>query len=196
MRKAISRIGWMMAGFASANLAVFFAMFRSPKRKWEKESYDCAVVCGYFANGDGTPSEMLKSRVDKAVELWKQKKVKYMILSGGAVHNEYVEAEVMEQYALELGVPEEYILKEKQAVSTYHNLQYSAKIMDNFGFKDCVVVTNGWHLRKADHYARRAGMKYVMGEASNPKEVDWLRGVLLCVQTNFQMYLNMWKGYY
>ena len=107
MRKAISRIGWMMAGFASANLAVFFAMFRSPKRKWEKESYDCAVVCGYFANEDGTPSEMMKSRVDKAAALWKQKKVGYLILSGGAVHNKYVEAEIMKKYAMEQGVPEE-----------------------------------------------------------------------------------------
>lgn len=196
MRKAISRIGWMMAGFASANLAVFFAMFRSPKRKWEKESYDCAVVCGYFANEDGTPSEMMKSRVDKAAALWKQKKVGYLILSGGAVHNKYVEAEIMKKYAMEQGVPEEYILKEKQAVSTYHNLQYSAKIMDNFGFKDCVVVTNGWHLRKADHYARRARVEYVMAEALNPKGMGWFRCFLMNIQTNFCMYLNMWKGYY
>ena len=196
MRKSISRIGWMMAGFASANLTVFFAMFRNPKKKWDKKSYDCAVVCGYFANEDGTPSEMMKSRVDKAVALWKQKKVGYLILSGGAVSNKYVEAEVMRQYAIEQGVPDEYILKEKQAVSTYHNLQYAAKIMSDLGFKDCIVVTNGWHLRKADHYARRAGVKYVMSEAPNPEGMAWIQGFLLSVRTNLHMYLNMWKGYY
>ena len=186
----------MTLGFAAANGLVFLTMFRTPKKRWDQDVYDCAVVCGCQADEDGQPSNMLKSRVEKAVELWKEKKVKYLIMSGAAVHNEYVEAEIMKRYAMELGVPSEYVLEEKQAVSTYHNLQYAACMMEHCGFQDCVVVTNGWHLRKADHYARRAGVSYVMAAADRPEGMTRVKAMLLHITVNLHMYWNMWKGYY
>lgn len=122
MKEIIARVKWMMAGFLGANIFLFCVMFRSPKKRWEQDTYDCVVVCGCTVGEDGRPSAILRSRVDKAVELWKDKKIRYVIMSGAAVHNPYVEAEVMKRYAMECGVPEAYILEEKQAVSTYHNL--------------------------------------------------------------------------
>ena len=196
MKNAADKIGWMTAGFLLANGLVFCAMFRAPKKHWDQEQYDCAVVCGCRVNDDGTPSDMLKSRVERAAELFKEGKVRYLILSGAAVHNEQIEARAMEQYARKLGVPTEYIIKEEQAVSTYHNLLYSCKMMKDYGFKDCVVVTSSWHLRKADHYARQQGIPYVMAEAGSPKGQGRCKTVWLHVKTNVHMYLNMWRGYY
>lgn len=184
------------AAFVFANLVVYSLMFRRPKKHWEQDSYDCAVVCGCRADEEGRPTEILKSRVEKAVDLWRNQKVRYLLLSGGAVHNAHVEAEVMKAYAMELGVPEAYIVEEKQAVSTYHNLKYAAEIMKSCGFADCVVVTSGWHLRKADHYARRAGLRYVMVPADEPKNRKKPELVRLYIETAFHMYVNMWKGLY
>lgn len=65
----------------------------------------CAIVCGYPADEEGKTTALMKARVEKAVELWKDKRVKYLILSGGAVRNPFVEAEVMKAYAVSLGVP-------------------------------------------------------------------------------------------
>ena len=169
MKNRAYRLLWITLGFAAANLALFCLMFRKPKKRWEQDAYDCAVVCGCQVGADGTPSKRLAARVEKAVELWKDKKVKYLIMSGAAVYNAFAEAPAMKRYAVELGVPEEYILEEKQAVSTYHNLLYASQMMEHCGFKDCVVVTNGWHLRKADHYARKAGVKYVMAASKRPE---------------------------
>ena len=140
MKNRAYRLLWITSGFAAANLALFGLMFRKPKKRWEQDAYDCAVVCGCQVGADGTPSKRLAARVEKAVELWKDKKVKYLIMSGAAVSNTFVEASVMKRYAMELGVPEEYILEEKQAVSTYHNLLYASQMMEHCGFKDCVVV--------------------------------------------------------
>lgn len=196
MKKKTNVPGWIAAECMLVNIFLFCMMFRAPKKRWEQEYYDCVVVCGYCAEEDGEPSDMMKSRVDKAIELWKEKKVRYLIMSGGAVHNQYVEAEVMKKYAVGQGVSETCVFEEKQAVSTYHNLQYAARMMKNCGWKDCVVVTNGWHLRKADHYARRAGLSYVMAAADNPPGLGHMRSLWLNLQTNCHMYLNMWKGYY
>ena len=190
------KLKWMAAGFLAAHLFLFCVMFRAPKKRWEQDSYDCAIVCGCRVKEDGTPSDTLKARVYKAVELWKDKKVKYLIMSGAAVHGEFVEAEAMKRYAMELGVPGEYVLEEKQAVSTYHNLQYSCQMMRNCNFRDCVVVTSGWHLRKADHYTRQKGVPYVMAAAENPGKQKALEILWLYVRTNVHMYLNMWRGYY
>ena len=185
MKNRAYRLLWITSGFAAANLALFGLMFRKPKKRWEQDAYDCAVVCGCQV-----------ARVEKAVELWKDKKVKYLIMSGAAVSNTFVEASVMKRYAMELGVPEEYILEEKQAVSTYHNLLYASQMMEHCGFKDCVVVTNGWHLRKADHYARKAGVKYVMAASKRPEGDGLLTTIGLYLKTDIHMYVNMWKGYY
>ncbi len=196
MKRIMKNVSWMSVGLLFANVLLFCVMFRRPKVRWDQDCYDCAIVCGCRVNDDGQPSEALKARVEKAVELWKERRVRYLIVSGAAVHNDYVEAEAMKCYAMESGVPDEYILKEKQAVSTYHNLRYSGRIMRNCNFQSCVVVTSGWHLRKADHYARKNVERYVMAAAKRPPNETAGRTLWLYIRTNLHMYLNMWRGYY
>ncbi len=57
-------------------------------------------------------------------------------------------------------------------------------------------MTSGWHLRKADHYARRAGLAYVMVRAKEPEGQSLKETLSLYWETNLHMYLNLWKGYY
>lgn len=196
MKNILKKTGWMATGFVGANILLFCIVFRKPKVRWEQDKYDCAVVCGCRVEDDGQPSEILKTRVEKAVELWKERKIQYLIMSGAAVYNDYVEAEAMRRYAIELGVPKEYILEEKRAVSTYHNLLYSGEMMRNCGFGNCVVVTSGWHLRKADHYARQNVNRYVMAAAARPYKEKAYKTAWLYITTNLHMYMNMWRGYY
>lgn len=196
MKNILEKAGWVSVGFAGANVLLFHVMFRRPKVRWEQERYDCAVVCGCRVENDGQPSATLKTRVEKAVRLWKEGKVRYLIMSGAGVYNDYVEAEAMKRYAEELGVSREYIIEERQAVSTYHNLLFSGRLMQEYGFQDCVVVTSGWHLRKADHYARQNVKHYVMAAADKPAKEKIYRTIWLYVWTNLHMYINMWRGYY
>lgn len=185
-----------VGAFLGGNLAIFCLMFPKPRRRWEQDAYDCAVVCGYHAREDGRPTRIMKSRVEKAAELWRSRRVGYLVMSGGAVSNGWTEAEVMKRYAVKLGVPEQYIVEEKRADCTFRNLRYAAEIMKNCGFADCAVVTSGWHLRKADHYARRAGLHYVMVRAEEPEGQSLRKTARLYWTTNLHMYRNMWKGYY
>ena len=39
---------------------------------------DCAIVCGYPANEDGTISNILESRIRKAIELYHKKEIRYI----------------------------------------------------------------------------------------------------------------------
>ena len=182
------------AFFLFFHWTVFSLVFRWPVTKWKKSEYDCAVVCGYPADRDGKPSKIMRTRVEKAAELWKDGKVKKLLFSGGAVFNSFKEAEVMKKYAEDLGVKEAYILTEDQAVSTYHNMMYAREIMEQNGLRGCAVVTNRWHLRKADHYARKFGMDYVMCPARNGER--WINALYRWISTNVHMYMNLYRGYY
>lgn len=186
----------ILAVFFGVHLVIFSVVFRRPRRCRTKDAYSCAIVCGYPADEEGKTTALMKARVEKAVELWKDKRVKYLILSGGAVRNPFVEAEVMKAYAVSLGVPRECLITEKQSVSTYHNMMYCKDIMQECGFEDCVIVTNGWHLRKADHYARKFRLSYVMYKADKPEEESIFQNVWRYISTNVHMYINMYRGYW
>lgn len=185
-------VGW----FGLINFVVFITVFKRPKKKYEYVKYDCAIVCGYPANNDGKPSKIMKSRVDKAIELYNEGKVKFIIFSGGSVKNKYKEADIMENYALELGIEQNVIFKEDKSMCTYHNLMYTKKIMDTYNLKNCLVITNSWHLRKADHYARKFKLDHAMVSAQAPKSYSCLKIIILHISTNFKMYCNLFKGYY
>ena len=102
----------------------------------------------------------------------------------------------MADYAKSLGVPQENMILEKQAVSTYHNMLYSRQVMQEHGYRSCAIVTNVWHLRKANHYAVKFGMDYVMCAAKEPEGVSEGETWWHCVKTNVHMYLNMFRGYW
>lgn len=183
-------------GFILLNLVIFFSVFKAPRKKQKQEIYDCAIICGYPANNDGSPSLIMKSRVEAGVELYQQGKIKYLILSGGAVQNEFIEAKVMADYAISLGIDSSKIIMESQSRSTYHNLMYCTKILKEHNFKQCIVVTNSWHLRKADHYARKFKLSYVMVSCKAPETFSLSKILKLHLQTNLLMYYNLFKGYY
>lgn len=186
----------IIAIFFGIHAVIFEIVFPRPRKRWDRDRYDCAIVCGYPADDTGKPSGPMKARVKKAAQLWKKKKVNYIILSGGAVRNTFSEAEVMKDYAGSLGIPQEYLVTEKQSVSTYHNMMYSKDVMKMCGFQNCVVVTSGWHLRKANHYARKFGLSYVMCKSDRPEGEGMFLGLLWCAVTNLHMYFNMFRGYW
>lgn len=182
--------------FILINLMIFFSFFKNPKQKIADKSYDCGIVCGYPANDDGSPSKIMASRVEAGVYLYQQGKIKKLILSGGAVKNQYVEAKVMQEYAVTLGVLLEDTIVEAKSRSTYHNLMYCKEIVAEMGFKDCLVITNSWHLRKADHYARKFKYHYVMYKAKKPADYSLIKVICLHIYTNLNMYINLFKGLY
>ena len=83
-----------------------------------------------------------------------------------------------------------------KSLCTYHNLMYTKKIMDTYNLKNCLVITNSWHLRKADHYARKFKLDHAMVSAQAPKSYSCLKIIILHISTNFKMYCNLFKGYY
>ena len=116
---------------------------------------DCIMVLGAEVKPDGTPSKMLKDRLDKAIELYRNGAAPKLLMSGDDGQVEYNEVKVMMQYAVDAGVPEKDIFLDHAGFSTYESM-YRAR--DVFGVSSMVVVTQKYHEYRALYIAESLGI--------------------------------------
>ncbi len=91
---------------------------------------DVVVVFGAQVHEDGRPSTSLRDRVDTAVGLYKDRLVRYVLVSGGVGDSGYNEALVMRDMAVEAGVPAKRVVIDSNGVST------NATVADTVPFFD------------------------------------------------------------
>ena len=143
-----------LLAFAGA-LAVAYRTI--PTQNTGATHFDTILVLGSKANEDGTPSALERARVLEAVREFKAGRAEHIILSGGAAHNRWVEAEVMARVAEAAGVPAEAVEVEGHAMNTVQNIFYSHQIMERKDWRSAEVVSSPNHLPRAalilEHYS-------------------------------------------
>lgn len=139
-----------LAGAVTA-LLVWASVARSlaPKSNTDLNRFDAIIVLGTPADGDGNPTPNQLARVTEAVNEYKRGVASHIILSGGAVANRFAEARVMERSAQAQGIPESAIVEETQARDTIENACFSARIMNEHGWRSAEVISSAWHLPRA-----------------------------------------------
>ena len=130
---------------------------------------DCIIILGYRAPADGIPSPILIERIRKGIELYRLNVAQKIICAGGAVKNQHIEAEVIFKELVKNGIPEENIICERASKGTWGNIKNSKIIMNNHGFKNAVIVSSPWHLRRASIYAAEMGIEHTVEKSDIPK---------------------------
>jgi len=105
-----------------------------------------ALVFGAGYWPDGTPSDVMKDRVEAAIALYRAGRVQKVLFSGDNRFVNYNEPEKMREYALSLGLPDEAIALDYAGRRTYDTC-YRAR--DIFGLRKVVLVTQRYHLPRA-----------------------------------------------
>jgi len=195
--QTVIRIGWRLAlaGIALTSLVrVIFLLMASPKT-FSQESVPAqrvAIVFGAEVKKDGTPSVILKDRVETAVELYKNGKVEKLLMSGDNRYVDYNEPESMRQYALTLGVPDADIVLDYAGRRTYDTC-YRAK--EIFGVDSAILVTQGFHMPRSLFLCDSFGIDAVGVEADHyyylkRSRLIWnTREILATVQSVLDVYL-------
>lgn len=166
-------------------------------RNFKKAAYNngqernVIIVLGYPSKKDGSVSPILRERINKAAKLYHQGIAGIIICTGAAVANKYVEADVMAQALIKLGVPDCNIIREKFAKSTYENLVNSKKIMQDRELKTAVIVSSPWHLRKASSYAFRLKMDHTVEKSKFPHEYLIIGVGIIYFYLYTQMFINL-----
>jgi len=122
-----------------------------------KRAADAALILGNRAYRDGKPNPCLTGRVDAGIALVKAGRVQRLALSGGVDWEDgRVEAEVMEQHARAAGYSGPLLL-ESVSSSTRENLSMSRSALQAAGVKSVIIVTEPYHLWRAERLARASG---------------------------------------
>ena len=129
------------------------------------------VVLGAKVDGD-KPSIILGHRLDKAVELMKDAddSVKCIVTGGQGEEEAFTESSVMKNYMVEKGISEDRIIEEDQATNTKENIALAKKLAAKEDLpEDFILVTQGFHQHRANHYAEEAGVDSVGAKAYTSK---------------------------
>jgi uncharacterized SAM-binding protein YcdF (DUF218 family) len=118
--------------------------------------FDTLIVLGTPCTTEGEPSLEQRERVLEGVREFRAGVATHMIVTGGAAHNSFVEADCMKRLAVEQGVPADAVIEEKQAQDTIQNIWFSKAIMDAYGWRSAEVVSSPSHLPRTalilEHY--------------------------------------------
>ena len=123
-----------------------------------------AIVFGAGLRRDGTPTTILKDRVQTAVQLYQQGNVTKLLMSGDNRFIEYNEPEAMRQYALDLGIPDKDIVLDYAGRRTYDTCYRAHAI---FQVDSAILVTQSFHLPRALFLCNWFGVKSTGVEANN-----------------------------
>jgi uncharacterized SAM-binding protein YcdF (DUF218 family) len=114
-----------------------------------RDHFDVILVLGTSADDDGNPTPEQLARVTEAVREYERGVAPRIVFTGGAAHNEFVEADVMARAAAAQGIPPSAIFVESKAQDTIQNACFSAHLMGNHGWRSAEVVSSGFHLPRA-----------------------------------------------
>lgn len=141
----------------------------------EGQFFDCILVLGAGVKADGTPSDMLRDRLDVGVELYELNVSDRLLMSGDHMQLDYDEVGVMKRFAVDAGVPSEHVFLDHAGLSTYDSLYRVAKL---YGVKKVLIVTQEYHLYRALYIARSLGMEaYGISASLRPYRAQVVRDV-------------------
>lgn len=123
-----------------------------------------AIVPGAGIKAGGRPGPFLKRRLDDALLLYKNKRVKKILLTGDNGDRRHDEISVMNNYLRARGVPQKVIFGDYAGFDTYSSMERAVKV---FGIQDAVIITQGFHLPRSVFIARYKGIN-ALGFASEP----------------------------
>ncbi len=127
-------------------------------------SYDYAIILGGFSSyNKKIPQQYLLNergdRLTSTLSLYFSKKVKKIWISGGASQiweKTPSEAILVRDFLLQMGIPEEDIILEKDSKNTYENALFSRQMMeDRQENPKCLLITSAFHMPRAKRLFRK-----------------------------------------
>ncbi|MBS1174255.1 MAG: multidrug transporter [Burkholderiaceae bacterium] len=123
-----------------------------------------AVVLGAKTRG-GVMSNVLRARVDEAIALYQSGQVQHLIFTGGFRDKdparEPSESHLARAYAMGRGIPNSVIWIEEFSTDTYSNIQQAKHIIEQQKFAEVLLVSDRWHLARAQKMAQDLGLSVV-----------------------------------
>ena len=142
----------------------------------EIQKTEVGLVLGAKVHGENL-SPIFKDRLDAALELYNNKKINKILVSGDHGTKNYDEVNAAKEYLLSKGVKGDDIFLDHAGFDTYDSI-YRAK--EVFGINDVIIISQNFHLARALYIAFNLDInaqgfsadlhKYISEERNNLRE--------------------------
>ena len=115
-----------------------------------------ALVLGAGVRSNGAPTQVLEGRLQAALDLYKGKKISWVLVSGDNRTQYYNEPQAMRRWLAKNGVPQDKIVSDYAGRRTFDSLKRTRMV---FGQERIVVVTSDFHIARALYLAKHQGIE-------------------------------------
>ena len=140
-------------------LALFVMVLWKEHHVPQTDAYDAIIVLGAQVKPDGTPNLQLQWRLDAALEAWQKHPCTVVVCGAQGADEPAPEAQVMRDYLLAHGIPEEDVLMDLSSFNTRENLRNAAALLAERQAHTVLVVTSDYHLPRALALAEDTGFR-------------------------------------
>ncbi len=133
-----------------------------------------AIVVFGAAEYNGSPSPVFKARLDHAFDLEERGLAPLVITTGGSGGDpKFTEGAVGRDYLIQQGMAEQKILADTRSETTYGNIQAVARILGERRARNCIAVSDGFHLYRVKLIFKSFGIEaYASPAPDSPIEAD------------------------
>jgi uncharacterized SAM-binding protein YcdF (DUF218 family) len=168
-------MGMIAAGAALGALIAYVAVrIERQSTRDEARRADVILVLG-AAEYRGRPSQVLRARLDHALELYQRKLAPLVLTTGGAGGDPvFTEGGVGRSYLIGHGVPAEAIIVETEGETTVESTAMAGEIMRRMGLRSVIVVSDGYHIYRVKRMLQFRGLS-VYGSPRKERNQETLR---------------------
>ncbi len=153
------RVGVALLAALLLYLGVTFVQVFQSSRRDEARRAEAIVVFG-AAQYNGTPSPVLRARLDHAANLYKKGYAPRVVVTGGRHPDDrFSEATASARYLRSRGIPNSAILREVSGRTSWESLAAAARILKARGMNDVVLVSDGFHAARIEAMASELGLE-------------------------------------
>jgi vancomycin permeability regulator SanA len=121
----------------------------------KKKQADLAVILGNKVNEDGTLSKRLAKRLECGLQLYRNKRVRKILVSGGLGKEGFYEGDKMKDYLTKNGVPDSVIIVDNLGSNTIATVDNTLRLKDSLNFRSLIVISQYFHLTRTKMLFRK-----------------------------------------
>lgn len=133
---------------------------------------DVAVVFG-AGLWEGEPSPYLAHRLDAAAQLYRDGRIRVVLVTGDNSREDYDEPDAMRAYLTRHGVPGKAVVSDYAGFDTWDSCVRAKKI---FGVDRAVLISQRFHIRRAVALCEAAGVSSYGVGVDDRHDVTWYYG--------------------
>jgi uncharacterized SAM-binding protein YcdF (DUF218 family) len=159
--KIVRRVGLVVLLAALLYYVVTLVQVWWAARDDDTRRSEAIVVLG-AAQYNGRPSPVFEARLDHAAALYHDRVAPLIVVTGGKqVGDQFTEATSGANYLHGKGVPDAAILRETTSRTSWESLSAAARVLQNRGEKDVVLVSDPFHALRIRSIANELGLDAV-----------------------------------